>query len=371
MGARHPFAIMLLVLFTSYSYGFGQVNDPPPQVIIKRMAEQYATVLSYQDSGVVETVVGGSLPMRSTDISFTTYFTRPRKLRFEWLGLSSPSSPERNVIWSDGAKTFGYYNFEPGKIEEKEDIAMGIAGATGVSRMSAHTVPSLLIQDSESFLLTDLTKLTLTGRERFEDEECYVLAGYHPNGERWRLWIGKKDFLLRKLMTQGTNGEFAEEIHRDIQTNSVINEETYHPKLMADGHLATRISKEKGAAIRHLLELISPRDRVNQQLNDLSSNLKQAMPQVPEKVWQDVLTELNLNADFVLQYYMPIYDNYYSNKEIKQLIVFYESPLGKKMLRNMPLIELEATLHGNAIGQELIKRISEKLKTKGYGVPAT
>ena len=371
MGSKVCLLLTLFALFTSYDNSFGQVNELPAQMIIKRMAEQYATVSSYQDSGVVETVTEGALPMRSTDISFKTYFTRPRKLRFEWIGLSLPSSPERDVLWSDGQKTFGYHSYQPGKIKAEEDIEMGIAGATGVSLGSAYTVPSLLIQGMSGFSITDLSKVTLTGQERFEDEECYVLAGYHPTGEMWQLWIGKKDYLLRKLRTKRTNGEFEEEIHRDIRLNAVISEETYQPKLRADGHVDKLLSKEKGAAIRHLLELVLPRDRVNQMLNELLSGMKKALPRVPEKVWQDVVTELHFNAELVLQSYIPIYDNYYTDEEIKQLITFYESPLGKKVLRNTPLVESEATLQGEVIGQELIKRINERLRAKGYNAPAT
>ncbi len=366
MGSKVCLAIAFLAFFTFQSGASGQVQGPPPQVIIKQMAERYAAVSTYQDSGVVETVVEGALPRRSTDVSFKTYFTRPRKLRFEWADLSPASLPGRSVIWSAGEKAYAYHNYDPGKVETEEDLIMAIAGATGVSLGSAYTVSDLLLKGAGGFSLTKLAKLTLKGQERFEGEECYVLEGYHPSGEAWRLWVGKGDFLLRKLRTRRTNGEFEEEIHRDIRVNAVIADETYRPKSPAGAYPAIAMSKEKEADIRHLLELILPRDRVNQMLSDVIGAMKTAMPQVPEKVWQEVAGELHLDADAVSLLYLPIYNSYYTDDEIKQLITFYESPPGRKALRDAPLIEAEAARQGEAIGRELIKRITEKLRAKGY-----
>jgi hypothetical protein len=245
---------------------------------------------------------------------------------------------------------------------------MGLAGATGVSRGSAHTVPALLTKEISGFSLTELTKLSLKGQELFEGEDCYIVEGYHPNGEPWQLWISKKDFLLRKLRTKSIDGKFAEEIHRDIQVNVEIPEAVYHPQV-AGARLTDVIAKEKEGNIRHLLELIRPRDRINLLLNDVLSLMKKAMPQVPEKIWQEVIVELRLDAEMVLQIYVPIYDKYYTGEEIKQLIALYESPVGQKMIRNSDLIELEATRRGEGIGQQLIKRIQEKLQSKGYKSP--
>ena len=203
----------------------------------------------------------------------------------------------------------------------------------------------------------------------FEGADCYIVEGYHPNGEPWQLWISKQDFLLRKLRTKSTNGEFEEQIHRDIKVDVEIPEAIYHPKVVG-GHMTDVIAKEKEANILRLLELVVPRDRVNQQLNDVLSLLKKAMPQVPAQVWQEVIAELRLDSDMVLHVYVPIYDRHYTGEEIKQLIELYESPLGQKMRRSSDLIEFEATRRGESIGKELIKRIQEKLQAKGYKSPA-
>jgi outer membrane lipoprotein-sorting protein len=108
---------------------------------------------------------------------------------------------------------------------------MGIAGATGVSLGSAATVPSLLLKNIAGFSPADLERISLKGQERFEDEDCFVLEGFHPTSEPWRLWVGKRDFLLRKIRTGLPGGESQEEIHRDIRINEPIPEETFRVKI--------------------------------------------------------------------------------------------------------------------------------------------
>ena len=363
-----PASTLLAFLFVFLSSNvtvLSQGIDPSPQTIVKKMAERYAALSSYEDTGVVDTVSEGSFARRKTDLSFKTYFTRPNRLRFEWLDYFPLSTAERNVIWSDGTKVFGFYSVEPERIETKEDISLAVAGATGVSRGSAHTIPELLMSEVGGFSVTELAKLSLKRQEAFEGEECYVVEGFHPNGEAWQLWISKNNFLLRKIRNPTANGQLTEQIHRDIKVDGKVPDAIYHPKVVG-GRIADVIAKEKEDDIRRLLELVAPRDRINQELNDVLELLKKAMPQVPEKTWQEVITELRLNSDMLFQIYVPIYDWHFTGEEIKQLIVLCESPIGRKLIKNSELIELQATNSGVRIGKELIERIQEKLRSKGY-----
>lgn len=356
-------ALFMFLMFDVTVVGQGQVS--PGQVIVYKMAERYAALSSYQDSGVVETVTEGPLARRGTDIYFKTNVTRPNKLRFEWIDYVSPASFEKSAIWSDGVKSYGFYSFEPDHVETKEDIGMTVAGATGVSQSSAYTVPRLLISEIDGFSLTELEKLTLKKEEVFEGEECYVIEGYHPNGKAWQLWISTKDFLLRKLRTPSLKDEFQEEIHREIRVNDKIAEETYQPKV-ANRRIVNNIPKEKEADLRKLLTFLEPRDRINDQLNELVKLLKIAWPQVTEKAWQEMFTEVRFDADAVLEIYVSVYDWHYTADEIKQLINLYESPLGRKLSKAEDLVQLEATRRGEAIGGEMLKLIQERLKAKGY-----
>ena len=69
---------------------------------------------------------------------------------------------------------------------------------------------------------------------------------------------------------------------------------------------------------------------------------------------------------------IPIYDRHYSHNEIRALIKFYESPLGKKMASTRP----EITKEGIVVAEEwvryleplLIQAIEKSLEKEGYVV---
>lgn len=356
----------LLTLLACRAVVLGQPKSTAPETIITKMALRYSAMTSYEDFGVVEMVTDGPLPKRSTNIAFKTYFTRPNKFRFEWLDYASPVSTDKNVVWSDGAKAFAFYSYEDA-VEPKENLSMAIAGASGVSLGAAYTVPNLLSAGDYGFPLTELTKLALKAEETVEGEECYLVEGYHPHGEAWHLWISKKDFLLRKLKTPSLKGEFKELIYRTIKVESRIPEALYQIKVVK-GRIVEEIAKEKEADIRRLLELIYPRDRINQEIDELIQVLKTLVPDVPEKTLKEVIAELRFDSSMVQQIYLPIYDWHYTEDDIKQILAFYASPLGQKVLRSTGPMEAEAKQRGVRIGEEFMKRIQERLRAKGFKV---
>lgn len=354
--------LVALLLLTAGDRAYGQ--SPNATTVMKNMADRYAALSSYQDIGVVEITSEGELPRRGTNTLFKSYFTRPNKLRFEWLTSAFFSSAERSVIWSDGTEAFTFRGYEPG-IEKEDDLVSAIAGATGVSLGSAHTVPELLLNSElMGFSLTDLARLSLKNEEVFEGELCYVLSGFKEE-EEWRMWISKKDLLLRKLKRPSTNGEFEEEIHRNIKVDEKIVDTIFHPKV-SGGRVVNVLDKDKEVDIQKLLSLIAPPDRLNQEVANVIALLKAVMTKVPEKTWQEVISELGLDGNMFARIYVPLYDWHYSADEIKELIRFYESPLGQKLSRNMVLIELEAKGRATKLGQDLVERVQEKLRAKGY-----
>ena len=63
---------------------------------------------------------------------------------------------------------------------------------------------------------------------------------------------------------------------------------------------------------------------------------------------------------------IPIYDKYYTEDDIKQLTDFYQTPIGKKVISNTPLIMQESMQAGQSWGQKIGEKVIENLKVKGY-----
>lgn len=206
-----------------------QTKGPTAQDIVGKMAAQYAQASSYQDTGVVERIWGAGTGRRETVIKFKTSFARPHFLLFEWTDRAIFTSEERlNAVWNDGKQTYHYYSWDKPAVGSEEDISLGVAGATGISRGSAHTVPTLLLEEVGGFRLTEMSNLSLLGEEKFEGEDCYIVRGRHPHNFPIDMWIAKSDFLLRKTMEGKADGTSEVEIRRDVKLNAKIPPETFN-----------------------------------------------------------------------------------------------------------------------------------------------
>ena len=82
-----------------------------------------------------------------------------------------------------------------------------------------------------------------------------------------------------------------------------------------------------------------------------------------------VINEQILDEQAFFSYFVPIYDKYYTHSEIKELISFYESELGRKIVRVMPSLTNECIIAGEKWGQSIAPvaadRIVKRLEAEG------
>ncbi|MBN1697366.1 MAG: DUF2059 domain-containing protein [Spirochaetales bacterium] len=116
--------------------------------------------------------------------------------------------------------------------------------------------------------------------------------------------------------------------------------------------------------IRKLMKMSGSAEMGIQVMDALIEQFKNILPDVPEEFWLEFMKEVNPND--IIELIVPIYDKYFSHDEIKALIRFYESPVGKKMVKVQPQITEESMHAGQTWGEELGKRAQQKLIEKGY-----
>lgn len=201
-----------------------------PQHIFGQMRAAYAALRSYSDTGVVLTHMPGN--DQPNEITFRSVFVRPQLFRFEWIS-HHPYPPLRHikynsVIWSnaDGAYHWSDRGGNAEMRKKLDSLDMAVAGATGVSLGAAHTIASLLLPRMGRAVDEGVTWDGATNVEDIEGVACHHLTGQHQGGGRYELWIGKEDYLVRK-MTSRHAGILSEEIRRDIQVNVEIPERTF------------------------------------------------------------------------------------------------------------------------------------------------
>lgn len=121
---------------------------------------------------------------------------------------------------------------------------------------------------------------------------------------------------------------------------------------------------EKINNIKHLLSITGQKYLFQQTVEQMIGSLKSQYPQVPQQYWDTFVSELN--ADEMLNRMIPIYDKYMTDEDIKGIIKFYESPVGKKTLNVLPQITRESIEVGQQYGRESATRALQKLEAQGY-----
>ena len=116
--------------------------------------------------------------------------------------------------------------------------------------------------------------------------------------------------------------------------------------------------------IKQLLELTGSGKLGIQVAEAMIGSFKQSYSTVPEEFWTAFSKELN--ADTLIAMIIPIYDRHYSAAELSQLIDFYQTPLGKKVVAATPLIMQESMQAGQSWGREIGEKVYEQLRKGGY-----
>lgn len=97
------------------------------------------------------------------------------------------------------------------------------------------------------------------------------------------------------------------------------------------------------------------------------TQLKMSKPGVPDSVWSNLKTEVFDNeVNELTKKMVPLYKKHFTHEDVKELINFYESPIGKKLVTKTPLLTQESMQFSQQWGMNLIGNINGWLSEKGY-----
>lgn len=122
--------------------------------------------------------------------------------------------------------------------------------------------------------------------------------------------------------------------------------------------------EQKQANIRKLLEITGSGKLGIQVMKQMIDSYRTSMPKVPQKFWDDFMKEADPQQ--LVELIVPIYDKYLTDEDVKNLIQFYQSPLGKKVIQVLPQITQQSMQAGQKWGAEIGQKVADKLKAEGY-----
>lgn len=115
--------------------------------------------------------------------------------------------------------------------------------------------------------------------------------------------------------------------------------------------------------VRRLMDAIGLGKSLSQMNTQVATSMKQALPCVSSNYWQDYIDD-NSSKDFVGRL-VPIYQKHFTADEVDGMVKFYSSPLGQKVLTEMPLALAEANQAGQQWSHDHTQQMIAKLEQAG------
>jgi uncharacterized protein len=100
---------------------------------------------------------------------------------------------------------------------------------------------------------------------------------------------------------------------------------------------------------------------------EVISKYKKKYDNVPDSAWKPI--EEKINIDELINKVVDIYGNRFSEKEIDQLLIFYKSDLGKKVIQNSPDMITEIQNSTSNWAMKVTQTINDDLEKMGYLQP--
>jgi hypothetical protein len=142
--------------------------------------------------------------------------------------------------------------------------------------------------------------------------------------------------------------------------------------------VAMAVDAQKHADIQSLMQetgmLANMNRTVELMMPQVIGNLKKINANIPRSAWDDFARigteEFKKSLSELEEPIVAIFDKNFTDDEIKQLIAFYKTPLGQKVVTQMPVVMQQSAQLGQTWGAQVGARVAERIrsaaKQKGY-----
>jgi hypothetical protein len=133
--------------------------------------------------------------------------------------------------------------------------------------------------------------------------------------------------------------------------------------LAAGAEQAVAATPPSAEQVRQLMQVFSV-DKMFSQMNaQMAGVMGQQLPCVPASYWQNFVDAAGVRQ--LTDRMVPIYQKHFTADEVAGLLKFYRSPLGQKVIAEMPATMAEGMQIGRQWGQQRAQTMLSQLQKQG------
>ncbi|MDF3982004.1 DUF2059 domain-containing protein [Luteibacter sp. PPL201] len=133
--------------------------------------------------------------------------------------------------------------------------------------------------------------------------------------------------------------------------------------LLAVGAGQTMAAQPSEQQVRKLMEVVGMGRMLSQMNSQMAGVMQTALPCVPASYWQGFVDQNATNQ--LIGRMVPVYQKHFTDKEIDELLKFYSTPTGQKVIKEMPATMAEGMQIGKQWGQERGQQMIKQLQGQG------
>ena len=125
------------------------------------------------------------------------------------------------------------------------------------------------------------------------------------------------------------------------------------------------MNPEKEAVVRRVLEVTKTADLI---LSTMEAGLpaqRAANPAIPAVFWDRFAARARAESRTLIDSLVPVYGALFTTDELKELVRFYETPLGQRLIAVTPDLARESMLAGQRWGFVIGQEIGAQLQREG------
>lgn len=137
----------------------------------------------------------------------------------------------------------------------------------------------------------------------------------------------------------------------------------------ADCQSAGANVSEKEVIIRRILEVTKVAEVMLVAIEGALPAQRATNPTVPAVFWDRFGARVRSERQTLIDLIVPIYEKMFTTEELKQLLQFYETPIGRRFIDATPELARESMLAGQRWGMVIGQEIGAQLQREGLIPP--